>query len=340
MKLSSYQLSAHLKQNLSPAYLVSGDEPLLVQEAADEIRTAIKAAGFNECLRFTVDSSFDWSLFREASVSGSLFSEQQLIELRLMTTKLGDVGRKVLEAYFLNPPSDKRLLLIADKLDAATQKTVWFKTFNKVGVFLPIWPLQPAQLPTWIEQRLRQLGFSAEPSGVKLLAELTEGNLLSTAQCIEKLSLLYPKGTLTFEQIREMGADSARYNVFDLVDKVLHGEPSAILRVLRVLREEAIEPTLILWAITKEVRTLIPLMQAMQGGQSLQQVLNTPKIWEKRRPLLARALKSHSEKTLYDALQIATQIDLLIKGMAVGSVWDALSDLSLATAGIRLSRNP
>ena len=152
MKLNAYQLSPHLRQGLLPAYLVSGDEPLLVQEAADAIRSAAQQKGECECLRFTVDTHFDWSLFRQASVSDSLFSTRQIIVLRLTTAKLGDSGGKLLQAYLEKRSSDKTLLLIANKLDAATQKTAWFKTINQVGVFLPIWPLKPTEVSGWIQQ--------------------------------------------------------------------------------------------------------------------------------------------------------------------------------------------
>lgn len=332
MKLTLNQLSTHLKQKLAPIYLVSGDEILLVQEAADAILKAAKGAGYHECIRFTVDAQFDWSLFREASISDSLFSDRQCIQLRLTSAKLSEAGKNILAAYLQKPSSDKCLLLIADKLDAAVQKTAWFKLLNNAGVFLPIWPLQPAQLPDWIKQRLHQVGLSADTASIHLIAELTEGNLLSTAQMIEKLSLLY-QGRVTFKQIREMSADSARYNVFDLVDKMLQGEVDAILRVLRILQEEDVEPTLILWAITRELRELIQHMNALRQGQTLSQVLSGQRIWENRKPWIARTLRAHSEKSLYDALQSAARVDLLIKGMESGSVWMELTDLTLAVSG-------
>ena len=43
MRLKAEQLSAHLaSKGLASVYIISGDEPLLVQESADIIRTAAK----------------------------------------------------------------------------------------------------------------------------------------------------------------------------------------------------------------------------------------------------------------------------------------------------------
>ena len=44
MKLPPDSLAAHLARGLAPAYLLSGDEPLLVGEAADAIRARARAA--------------------------------------------------------------------------------------------------------------------------------------------------------------------------------------------------------------------------------------------------------------------------------------------------------
>ena len=46
MKLPLNNLSAHLEKTLAPCYLVSGDEPLLVQEALDAIRKSARQNGF------------------------------------------------------------------------------------------------------------------------------------------------------------------------------------------------------------------------------------------------------------------------------------------------------
>ena len=45
MKLRYEQLASHLQQGLQPIYLLSGDEPLQVMEAADAIRAAVRRAG-------------------------------------------------------------------------------------------------------------------------------------------------------------------------------------------------------------------------------------------------------------------------------------------------------
>ena len=59
MKLAPAQLGKHLQGTLAPVYVISGDDPLLCQEAADAIRTAARQQGFDERQVFSADASFD-----------------------------------------------------------------------------------------------------------------------------------------------------------------------------------------------------------------------------------------------------------------------------------------
>ena len=44
MRVDSNQLNAHLQQKLAPIYLISGDEPLLVEECSAAVREKAHAA--------------------------------------------------------------------------------------------------------------------------------------------------------------------------------------------------------------------------------------------------------------------------------------------------------
>lgn len=127
MKLTPAQLAKHLQGPLAPVYVVSGDEPLLCQEACDAIRQACRERDFGERQVFNAEANFDWGLLLEAGASLSLFAEKRLIELRLPSGKPGDKGAAILQEYLQRPPEDTVLLLSLPKLDGSTQKTKWAK---------------------------------------------------------------------------------------------------------------------------------------------------------------------------------------------------------------------
>src|SRR6218665_17122 len=247
MKLAPAQLSKHLQSGLAPVYAISGDDPLLCQEAADAIRAATRAQGFTERQVFNADASFDWGNLLQAGNSLSLFAEKRVLELRIPNGKPGDKGTAALLEYLARPPEDTLLLISLPKLDGSTQKTKWAKAIidGPQAQFVQIWPVEVHQLPQWIRQRMSQIGMSATQEAVDLIAARVEGNLLAAAQEIEKLKLLADGNQIDAATVQAAVADSARYDVFGLIDAVLNGEAAHALRILEGLRGEGVEPLFI-----------------------------------------------------------------------------------------------
>jgi len=341
MKLAPAQLNKHLQGALAPVYVVSGDDPLLCQEAADAIRSAARQQGFDERQVFSADANFDWGSLLLAGASLSLFAQRRLLELRLPSGKPGDKGAAALMEYCANPAEDTLLLISLPKLDGSAQKTKWGKALVE-GThcqFIQIWPVDAQQLPQWINQRLSQAGLSAQRDAVDLIAARVEGNLLAAAQEIEKLKLLADGNQITVETVQAAVADSARFDVFGLVDAILKGEAAHALRMLEGLRGEGVEPPVILWALARELRLLAGIAQQFSQGVPLDKAFSQarPPVWDKRRPLVSKALQRLSAQRWAQLLQDAQRIDAQIKGQAEGSPWTSLARLSLLMAGQRLS---
>lgn len=334
-KLRPEQLGAALSKGLAPIYLVSGDEPLLIQEACDTIRRAARAAGFSERDLYHCDANFDWGQVLTAANSLSLFSEQKIIELRLTTGKPGDKGGKVLQEYAQSPAPDNLLLIVANKLDGASQKSKWFKAIDDAGAHVQVWPISATQLPRWIGQRLQQAGLRADSSAIDLLASRIEGNLLAAAQEIEKLKLLAPDNIVSYELMASAVADSARYDVFGLADKALHGDARAAVKTLHGLKTEGTEPINILWALTRDIRSMVQISLTVTQGKSFEIAARQAGIWDKRQPLIQTALRRLKPAHLQQLLRKANGIDKAIKGMRNAEPWDELLDLILNMAGVQ-----
>lgn len=340
MKLNPAQLSKHLQGQLSPVYVVSGDEPLLCQEACDAIRANSRARDFSERQVFNAEANFDWGLLLEAGASLSLFAEKRLLEVRLPSGKPGDKGAAALLEYLSRLPEDTVLLLSLPKLDGSTQKTKWAKALidGPDVQFIQIWPIEAHNLPQWIRQRLSQAGLAASQEAVDLIATRVEGNLLAAAQEIEKLKLLAEGGQVDAATVQAAVADSARFDVFGLIDAALNGEPAHTLRTLEGLRGEGVEPPVILWALARELRLLAGLAQQYSQGVPLEKAFAAarPPVWDKRRPMVTRALQRHPASRWNQLLQDAQRIDAQIKGQAAGDPWNGLARLALLLAGQRL----
>ena len=99
MLLKGEQLTQHLERGVRSLYVVYGDSPLLVLEAADVLRQAAKKAGFSEREVLTALSGFNWQQLHEAGGSLSLFGERKLLDLRIPNGKPGKEGSAALQAW-------------------------------------------------------------------------------------------------------------------------------------------------------------------------------------------------------------------------------------------------
>jgi DNA polymerase-3 subunit delta len=336
MKLPSEQLSTHLSKHFAALYLLHGDEPLLLQEAADAVRAAARERGYSERECLLVDSGFNWGNIRQSCANLSLFANRRVLELRLETTKLSDKALEFLGTYAQSPPEHIVLLIICDKLDSMAQNSRWFKALEKVGVVVQVRPLELSRLPVWIEQRMQAKGLYPTADAVALLAERVEGNLLAAVQEIDKLNLLFGRNRITAQQLTTVVSDSARYSVYDLVDVALAGQTERSLRILRGLRDEGLEPALVSWALHREIRLLNLLSFELSQGQSLEMTLNRHRVWEKRKPLLRRFLQRMTVNTCRHLLNDCARLDRLVKGLEPGNPWDELVNVSLRLAGREL----
>ncbi|MCU7842368.1 MAG: DNA polymerase III subunit delta [Candidatus Thiodiazotropha sp. (ex Monitilora ramsayi)] len=335
MRLRNDQLTGHLQRNLAPIYLISGDEPLQMREAADEVRATARQKGFSE--RDVLDPAvgFDWSELKVAAESLSLFGDKRLLELRLTSAKIGTEGAKALTAYTERPAEDTVLLITLPKLERAQSNSKWFQHLDKAGVVVQVWPVEGARLPPWVEQRLRRSGLVPEAGVVEMLSDRVEGNLLAASQEIEKLLLLHGPGVVTVEQLAESVADSARFDVFGLVDTLLRNETAKGNRMLQGLKAEGVAAPVVLWALSREVRLLAGMAYEVEKGSSPDQVMGKHRVWEKRKPILRRGLQ-RSSAHWRGLLNICGQTDRAIKGLSPEDPWLLLENLALAMSGVSL----
>lgn len=335
MQCNADQLTAHLQRKLMPVYLITGDEPLFIQECADAVRKTAHAQGFSERRVMTVESGFDWAELYNATRSLSLFSERRLLELRLPTGKPGEAGAKVLVELASDPPADMLLLVTTGKLDRQQRETKWAKALGNAGALVTVYPIEAPQLPGWIARRMRARGLKPGPGMAELLAHYMEGNLLACAQEIDKLVMLRGQSELGVDDIENMLCDNARFNVFGLADTCLRGEARAVVRILKSLRAEGVAPVLVLWALAREVRELVRMSQGVEAGQSVPQVIEAHRVWQRRKPLVRQALTRQPARRWQALLAQAARVDRVIKGRQSGDAWRELQCLALEIAGVR-----
>lgn len=331
MKVPNSQLLQHLKNKLEPIYLVTGDELLLVEEAATTIRSAARLQGYERTI-VTVEGN-DWGQeLHKRAHSLSFFSEKQIIEINLCHLKINQAHGKILEEYAFNIPRETILLILTTKCDAKVEKSKWYQAIDKHGVIITCWPIPLTQLPQWIMERAKKNNLNIQREAAMQLADLVEGNLSAAAQEIEKLSLLQPRLCDT-DTIESIATDHSQFDIFNLVDSTLMGDHIRLLRIIDNLYHSDVPPTLILWALTRELRTLAEMRISSKKNTDIALVLTQFRVWEKRKPYIRAFLERHSIKNIWKLLTNSAKIDRIIKGVEVGNIENELKGLALSMAG-------
>lgn len=356
MRLNPNQLSGHLGKGLAPIYAVGGEEPLLIEESLDAIRDAARKQGYSEREVFEVDAGFDWQRLIESYASLSLFASRRIIELRMPKgitggrRKAADVGdgdgnegeksgggngARILPELARRPAPDTVLIVVAGKLDYRSRQGGWFLALEEAGASLYFDPIRPERLQEWLQGRMKKAGLVAEADAVELLAERTEGHLLAAAQDIEKLKLLFPHGRIGAEEIRIAVADSARFEAFDLADKILSGDTAGAIRALQRLRDEGEEIPKLLGALAYDLRAWATAALIHERTQNPSEACESARIWKTRQPNFIKGLQRAKAGQVLRWLADCARIDAAFKSGSYEQAWEDLLTFVAASSGAR-----
>jgi DNA polymerase-3 subunit delta len=347
MPTSPSTFHSHLAgASLKPVYLLAGEEHLLLLEAADALRRRARELGYVEREVLDAERDFDWNDLARSSASLSLFGSRRVIDLRLPTGRPGTEGAKAITEFVAAPPPDTVLLITTTSWSRA-HETAWVEVVENAGMFVPFWPLKPAEMPGWIGARAAGAGLKLTPDAVECLVERIEGNLLAAAQEIDKLVLLTAadaapgtrRGAIDAALLESLVADNARFDLFALVDAMLAGDAARVVRIARALEGEGEQvPALIGWIAT-QLQLLARAAAAVHGGQKPDAALRAERVWQNKLGLYRAALRRGDAVFWQARLSHAALIERIGKGRAGGDAWRELERLLVACADARAAKS-
>jgi DNA polymerase-3 subunit delta len=333
MKCSADRLPAELKKNLAPLYVLAGDQPLLVDEALQLIRERARAAGCGERELQVAERGFDWDAFATDLRSLSLFASRRLIELRLPSGKPGEAGGRCLTALARDADHSHVVVVMLPALDGQTARSAWATALAESAVWVELKAPGRAALPDWLRRRLTAAGLEADDEALDLLAARVEGNLLAAKQELDKLALLAPAGRVTAATVRGDVADGARFDVFQLCEAALQRDAPRAVRILGALQREGEGDVLVLWALVRDILTLVELAARVGAGHGIDEAMRDMNLWRSRQEQFRTGLKGRRPRDVAALLGAAAGADRVLKGARPGNRWGALTELTLLLAG-------
>ena len=328
IRLYPEQLRAQLNEGLRAAYLLTGNDPLLLQESQDAIRQAAQLQGFEEHHTAQIDTSTDWQMLFSLCQELSLFARRQTLLLLLPENGPNAAINSQLETLVSLLHSDILLLVRGNKLTKAQENAAWLAQIAERCVQVSCQTPEQNQLPRWVAQRAKQMNLTLDDAASQLLCYCYEGNLLALSQALERLSLIWPDGKLTLPRVEQAVSDAAHFSPFHWIDALLAGKSKRALHILRQLRLEASEPVILLRTLQRELLQMVQLKRQM-ATVPLRTLFDKQRVWQNRRPILTEALNRLTLPQLYQGVRLLARIELTLKQDYGQSVWDELEEISL-----------
>lgn len=328
LRLYPEQLRAQLNEGLRAAYLLLGNDPLLLQESQDAVRQLAATQGFDEHHSFILDNSTDWQEIFSLCQAMSLFATRQTLLIQLPENGPNAAINEQLTTLVSLLHSDLLLIVRGNKLTKAQENAAWFTALANHSVLVTCQTPEQAHLPKWVAARAKQRNLQLDDAANQLLCYCYEGNLLALAQALERLSLLWPDGKLTLPRVEQAVNDAAHFTPFHWVDALLSAKSKRALHILQQLRLEGSEPVILLRTLQRELLLLLTLKR-QSAHTPLRTLFDKHRVWQNRRGMTTEALNRLSPEQLRQAVQLLTRTELTLKQDYGQSIWSELESLSL-----------
>ncbi len=304
-------------------WLLHGDEPLMAQQLLDTLRRHWQAQGI-ERQRLDLNSPTDWRTALAEADSLSLFSSQTAVEAHGSAKPDADLLPAL--QHYAQTAQDSVLVVVMPTLDKAAQKTRFFQALEPHATVVALSLKTPAERRRLLEQLAGSLQLSLQPDHWTLLLEHSQNNLLAAQQTLLRLDMLCAGAAVDADLLQAALVEQSRYSPFDLAQAALQGDSTQAVRMLRFLQESGEAPSLVLWALNRDMKLLLQLMAQPDQAQSLG-------IWSSRLSTYQQALRRLRPAQLRHWPGLLLRTDAAIKGARSDQPWDLLLQCTLALCG-------
>lgn len=312
-------------------WLVHTDDPLAVDWLIDACRP-LWAKNHQIIKRIELSSPKSWHDVASELSSLSLFDEHTALIVTgkhkidpkdtALTTALSHFAQDV-----KNGISQNHLIWCLPKQDKKALSSKGLELFAKEGTLIDANIYDERTRGELLRFQAKNLGLALDDTAWAMLMQKTEHNLLSAYQTLWRLSFLPHKdaGTLGVDDLAQALVAGEAFDVFDLSDALLAGNSIKVLQILRHLKNTSTAPSLVLWAIAKDVRLILQL----HAGKNPYEL----GIWQNKiNAYLACADRTaHIRQNWLDELY---KLDRMIKGLDFDLSWISLETLCLSLCGV------
>ncbi|GAX01891.1 DNA polymerase III subunit delta [Secundilactobacillus silagei] len=287
------------KGNAKPVYLITGNQPYLIQQ--------LKAAFLNvipEVEQTMNYASYDMETTPLAqalndAMSAPFFGEKRLvfIDRAYFLTTENHRGSKIdhdidgLIKYLDHPEPTSIVVFFATTGKLDSRKKV-VKTIKKAAEVISLEAVGERQIRSLVQQNLKQAQFEIDPEALNLLLQRTGTDLSLIMNELPKLKLASAESKqINKTVVAELVSKSLDQNVFDLVNDVMGKHIEAALNLYRQLILTKEEPLRINAVLVSQFRLLIQTKILMRNGYSQGSIASSLKVHPYRVKLAMQSVR-------------------------------------------------
>ncbi len=298
--------------NLSPLYLLYGEEDFLIEDIANRL---IKRAVLPGTESFNFNTFYGSELQDITEVLNIANTLPMMAPTRLVivreTDRIKTSNLEVLLSYLENPSPSTCLLFIAQKID---KRMRFYSRLIEKGIEIICYPLKEDQLSHWIRHRVESFDLRITDDAIEYLIEWVGGGLRSLDNELNKLkAYIGERKKIQLEDTQTVTGGLRLYSIFELLASIGRKEINRALKILLKIIKDGEHPLVVLSMISRQCRNLLIIKDGMSKKvpqtEIAREVGLPPKYFQ---PLLRQA-DNFTLQQLERSLHLFFQTDLDIK---------------------------
>ncbi len=286
----------------------------MIQRESQTIRRMVLGDGSEDgfdCESF-LGGELDEERFLAACHAFPFFSAKRLVLLKDVD-KLAVGMRKTVTDYLKKPTLSTVLLILGGNLPA--NHTIRAACdYDKKYWSVAYYPLDAANLKTWLHQYLTQAGFTVEADALRFLASRLDGDTLSAEAEMEKLILFMGKERqIGLDDCLAMVGETRVHSGFGLMDALFAGRKQEAMAILDRLLKADEEPLQLLGLVTNRLRRFVRARAMLQAGENQQTVAKTLNVFWKENDSFFAQCRQWREESLAQGLLDCLEADIALK---------------------------
>lgn len=202
-----------------PIYFLTGEESYYIDLITDTVLSSVlseEEKEFDQCILYGKDLSVEQVI--STARRYPMLGKYQVVVIR-EAQQIKDFEDKF--GVYVQNPMPSTILVINYKYKRLDRRKKLAGLLDKQDCLFEFEKMYDNQLPAWIENYTRQMGYSIDAKTSQLLADFLGNDLERIAGELKKLSIVMPKGgdtQITADLVEKNIGISKDYNNFELID--------------------------------------------------------------------------------------------------------------------------